>query len=157
MESGTLLLHHTAEDAEKGRRAHFTDILDGFPCHEDVQLTVGEVLLLQYVSKHVSKFSDSNCDEWLNDEASTDSVAWRVLKEYHPLEPEMILQLAGAAFRQWQYGTSHGGKRNIVALKGDATPEVEAFMKSKWRQDKMSFLEFLRKSTAKVMQSWFRS
>ena len=119
-----------------------------------MQLTSGEVSLLQNASKYVSIFSDSNYDEWPNDKASADSVAWRVLEEYHPLEPEVVLQLAGAAFRQWQCGTSHGGKRDIVAPKGDATPEVVAYMQRKWRQDKMSFLEFLRKSTAKVMQSW---
>ena len=84
---------------------------------------------MQYVSKYVSKFSDSNYDEWLNDEASADSVTWRVLKEYHPLEPEMILQLAGAAFRQWQCGTAHGGKRDLVAPAGEVTAEVEAYMK----------------------------
>ena len=39
------------------RRAYFPDVVDGFPCHQDVQLTSGEVLLLQYVSKYVSKFS----------------------------------------------------------------------------------------------------
>ena len=37
--------------------AYFPDVMDGFPCHQDVQLTSGEVLLLQYVSKYVSKFS----------------------------------------------------------------------------------------------------
>ena len=31
--------------------------MDGFPCHQDVQLTSGEVLLLQWASKYVSKFS----------------------------------------------------------------------------------------------------
>ena len=56
----------------------------------------GEALLLQYVTKYVSKFSDANYSEWLNDEASADSIARRVCFEDHPLEPEMLLQLAGA-------------------------------------------------------------
>ena len=56
-------------------------------------------------------------------------MAWRGLKEYHSLEPEMILQLAGAAFHQWQCGTAHGGK---VAPKEKESPEVEAHMKCTW-------------------------
>ena len=92
--------------------------MDGFPCHQDVQLTSGEVLLLQYVSKYVSKFSDSNCDEWLNDEASADSVAW--------LDPEMILQLAGAALSpvavrhsaRWQARSRRTGRRGNCRGRG---------------------------------------
>ena len=44
-------------------------------------------MLLQYVSKYVSKFSDASYDEWMNDKASADSVARRVCFEYHPYEP----------------------------------------------------------------------
>ena len=51
-ETGTLQLQHTTENAEKGRRAYFPDVMDGFPCHQDVQLTSGQVLLLQYVNKY---------------------------------------------------------------------------------------------------------
>ena len=55
----------------------------------------GEALLLQFVAK----FSDLSYDEWLNDQASAECIARRVCFEYHPLEPETILQLCGAAFR----------------------------------------------------------
>ena len=46
------------------------DVMDGIPCHQDWQTSDGEALLLQYVTKYVSKFSDANYDEWMNDKAS---------------------------------------------------------------------------------------
>ena len=66
----------------------------------------------------------------------------------------MILQLAGAAFRQWQCGTAHGGKRDIVAPKEKESPEVEAYMKCTWWRDNTSFLEYLRKSTTKATHTF---
>ena len=59
-----------------------------------------DALLLKYVTKYVSKFSDANYEEWLNDKAAANSIVWRVLKEYHCFEPEMVLQLEAANFRQ---------------------------------------------------------
>ena len=82
------------EDEEAGvHRAYFTDIMDGYPCHQDLQVSDGEALLLQYVTKYCSKFSDSNHQEWLNDDADANAVARRVCYECHPYEPEMLLTL----------------------------------------------------------------
>ena len=148
----TLHLHHAEEDHDLGLRAYFPDVMDALRCHQDLQLSDGEALLLQYVSKYVSKFSDSSYDEWLNDQAGADSVARRVLFEYHPLEPEMILQLAGANFRQWGVGTASGGKRSLVApslTDDEPTKEMQLYMESAWRREDMSFLEFLRKTNAR--------
>ncbi|HIL57195.1 MAG TPA: hypothetical protein EYG39_04720, partial [Rhodothermales bacterium] len=144
-----LFLHHTEDDWAEGLRAYFPDILDATSgWHQDVQMTDGEALLLQYVTKYVSKFSDANYDEWFNDEAEADCVAWRVLKEYHPLEPEMILQLAGANFRQWACGTASRGMRHLVAPDGtEETQPLTRYMECQWRRDDMSFLEYMRKST----------
>ena len=118
----------------------------------------GAAMLLAYVAKYVSKFSDANYDEWFNDEAAADSVAWRVLKEYHPLEPEMILQLAGANFRQWGCGTASRGLRHLVAPDGQTeTSDIRAYIRSKWRREDMSLLEFLRKSNKKgEIAGWLR-
>ena len=69
-----LRLQHTQEDADTGRRALFPNLMDAWPCHQDVQISNGEALLLQYVTKYVSKFSDSNYDDWMSDEASADCV-----------------------------------------------------------------------------------
>ncbi len=69
----------------------------------------------------------------------------------------MIMQLAGAAFRQWQCGTVQGGKRDLVAPTGEETAEVEAYTKCAWRREDMSFLEFLRKSNTKgEIAAWLK-
>ena len=132
--------------------------MDAWPCHQDLQISDGEALLLQYVTKYVSKFSDSNYDDWMNDDASADSIAWRVLKEYHPLEPEMILQLSGGQFKQWNLGTAQRGKRDLVAPDGsNETAELTAYMQSEWRRDSMSFLEYLRKTNKKGnINNWLK-
>jgi hypothetical protein len=130
-----LHLHHTQDDSEAGRRAYFPDIMDALKCHQDVQMSAGDALLLKYVTKYVSKFSDSNYDDWLNDKAAANSIAWRVLKEYHPFEPEMVLQLEAANFRQWGVGTKSRGLRHVVAPDGsEITAEMKAYMKSSWRR-----------------------
>ena len=100
-----LLLQRTEADYKEGLRVFCADLMDAIPCHQDWQAADGEALLLQYVSKYVAKFSDSSYDEWMSDQASADGVARRVCFEYHPYEPEMILQLCGAQLRQYDIST----------------------------------------------------
>ena len=145
-----LRLTHTREDDELGLRAFCMDVMDGVPCHQDWQTSDGEALLLAYVTKYVAKFSDAAYDEWFNDDASADCVARRVCFEYHPLEPEMVLQLSGALFRQYRMSTVSGGFRAISApWPGmEAVPEfVHKYTACKWRGEEMSLLEWLRKTT----------
>ena len=94
--SGKVQLYHTQDDATDGVRAFFPDVLDALRCHQDLQLAQGRGLLLQYVTKYVAKWSDSSYDEWLSDSASVTSLCRKVLFEYHPLAPEMVLQLTQA-------------------------------------------------------------
>ena len=70
------------------------DLLGGLFSHMDVQTADGRGMLLRYVAGYVPKFSDSVAKEWLQNDASIYSVARRILNDYHPLEPEMWLQLA---------------------------------------------------------------
>ena len=60
----------------------------------------------------------------------------------------MVLRLAGANFRQWEVGSVSGGKRDLVApcLGNEPTEELQQYMECSWRQDSMSFLDFLRKT-----------
>ena len=64
----------------------------------DVQASDGRGMLLRYCSSYVPKFSDSFATDWLNDDASDYSVARRILFDYHPLEPEMWMQLAAKKY-----------------------------------------------------------
>ncbi|CAK0906832.1 unnamed protein product, partial [Prorocentrum cordatum] len=109
-----------------------------------------EAMLLQYVSKYVAKFSDSSYDEWMSDKASADSVARRVCFEYHPYEPEMILQLCGAQFRQYDISTDSGGFRTVTAPysgMADVPDWVQRYVDCSWRHEGMTLLEWLRKTT----------
>ena len=149
----TLKLKHAwADRAEGVHRAYFVDIMDGFPCHQDLLVSDGEALLLQYVTKYAAKFSDSSFDEWYSDEGSACAIARRMVNEYHPYEPEMWLQLNGQMFRQWHISTINRGKRDIRAP-FPGMENVPGFVNDyivagrTWRDPKMSLLEFLRKTS----------
>ncbi|CAK0789070.1 unnamed protein product, partial [Prorocentrum cordatum] len=149
-DDGVLQLKHTEEDHDAGLRAYCADVMDGLPCHQDWQTSDGEAMLLQYVSKYVAKFSDSSYDEWMSDKASADSVARRVCFEYHPNEPEMILQLCGAQFRQYDISTVSGGFRTVTAPysgMADVPDWVQRYVDCSWRHEGMALLEWLRKTT----------
>ena len=110
----TLHLHHTEEDHNQGLRAYLPAIMDVLKCHQDVQIADPDKFYIQYCTKYLAKFSCSQYDEWLNG-GHADSIARRMCNEYHPLEPEMVLQLCGRFCKQWDLGTVSGGMRSIVA------------------------------------------
>ena len=143
-----LKLRHSAEAAKAGVRAYFPDLMDCFRCHQDLQASDGHQLLLIYVAKYVAKWSDSSFQEWMSDSAAANSLARKVLFEYHPLEPEMVLQLCGN-YKQWDMGTHSGGKKDLIAPKLGMEPpkQLQQYIDSVWRADGLSFLDFLRKTT----------
>ena len=166
-EAGVLRLHHTKADHMKrnkknepeGVRAYIKDVLSALYCHVDVLGTDDKAgMLLRYVTSYVPKFSDSFCDEWLADQASDYSIARRVLTDYRPLEPEMVLQLA----MQWFPQTfSSGSFRKFVVPvpweKAELPGIVRAYMSSTWRGKQMSLMEYLRKANADGnIQQWVR-
>ena len=62
----------------------------------------------------------------------------------------MALQMFGARFRQWFVTTEARGKRDFVVPwpeKPTMPKEVELYMKAEWACNKISLLDFLRKST----------
>lgn len=158
-----LQVHHTEEDAAEGVRGYFVPIMDALRCHQDLQVAQGRGMLLSYVTKYVAKWSDSSYDEWMSDSASATSLCRKVLFEYHPFEPEMALQLSGATFRQWEFGSIMGGRRSIRAPRPASVDQPEVvghYVQATWRRDSMSLLEFLRKSDASGksgrVASWLR-
>ncbi|CAE7787117.1 unnamed protein product [Symbiodinium sp. CCMP2592] len=73
------------------------------------------------------------------------NLARKVLMEYHPLEPEMWLQLAGQQFRQvLQTGVL---RRVVVRPPWDGCPPSRwesLYMSCAWRSETCTFLEYLR-------------
>ena len=119
-EAGAWRLKQT-DDHENGLRGYLIDVLDAFKSHQDFLIGEDRIgVLRQYVTKYLAKFSDSASQDWLNDDTDAVSIATTVLSRYHPLEPEMVLQLFGAKFRQWHFTTLGGGKRDFVVPLPDA-------------------------------------
>eukprot|EP00434_Breviolum_minutum_P041512 symbB.v1.2.036926.t1/scaffold5330.1/size28357/2 len=154
----TLRLQHKAEDfcktnnkgVNEGVRAYLVDVLASLACHVDVQASDGQGMLLRYVSGYVPKFSDAFTSEWLNDEASDYAIAKRVLCDYHPLEPEMTLQLAMQWFPQCMLGGSLQPFRVPVPFEAEELPaRVQQYMTCAWRAKDMTLAEFLRKTNQK--------
>ena len=146
-DAGILELQHTEEDQEAGLRAFMPEVMAALKCHMDVQSSDGRGMLLRYCATYVPKFSDAFAQEWLNDQASDFAVARRVLSEYHPLEQEMWLQLASFLFRPCVAGGTM--RRFVVPSPWVAEPPdaVQKYCTARWRDDGMTLLEFLRKTS----------
>ena len=152
-----LRLQHKPEDfcrynaagQAEGIRAYVTDLLAGLHCHTDVQASDGRGMLLKYVSGYVPKFSDSFASDWLQDACSDYAVATRVLTDYHPLEPEMTLQLAMQWYPQCLAGSTLQRFRVPVPWCGPCPERVQQYMQSAWRAPDMPLVEFLRKTNGK--------
>ena len=148
-ENEALRLHHPASAKAARVRAWMPDVLAALQCHMDVQVGDGRALLLQYAASYTSKFSDQFATSWLNEEASDYHLARKVLSEYHPLEPEMWLQLGSHEFRQV---LATGVARRLVVRapdweKGPAEGSWEAaYVACKWRSDDHTLLDYLRLS-----------
>ena len=153
-DAGVLRLQHTEEDwckhnragVPEGIRAYMPDLLNSLHCHIDVQASDGRGMLLKYVSGYVPKFSDSFTTDWLSDQCSDYAIAKRVLTDYHPLEPEMALQLAMQWFPQCFAGGTLQRFRAPVPWEGTCPERVAQYMRSRWRAEGMCLEEFLRKT-----------
>ena len=148
-ENGALRLRHPASAKAAKVRAWMPDVLGALQCHMDVQVGDGRALLLQYAASYTSKFSDQFATSWLNEEASDYHLARKVLSEYHPLEPEMWLQLGSHEFRQV---LATGVVRRLVVRvpdweNGPADGSWEAaYVACKWRSEDHCLLDYLRLS-----------
>ena len=148
-DSGKLVLHHTEQDARLGLRAYYPQRMLVEKSHEDVQFCHGDENYTSYVTKYVPKMSDSMSVELLNDDADADALASTILFRYKPMEPEMVLQLFGSRFRQWQVTTDSGGRRHLripLPDTADMPDEVRRYEQCSWRSEEMTFLDWLRKT-----------
>ena len=141
-----LLLHYTKEDQELNVRAYVKDTIEVTKCHEDAQVEEGRGNVMRYVASYDAKFSGSFATEWQCNEPSAYSVARRILFDYHPLEPEMWLTIAGRLFPQM----TTGGKIKILSIpwvtKEQKPAHVTNYEQCRWRREDMTLLEWLRKT-----------
>ncbi|OLP74791.1 hypothetical protein AK812_SmicGene45567 [Symbiodinium microadriaticum] len=142
--NGRISLHHPRQAKAAHVRAFLPDVIAAMQCHMDVQTGDGRALLLQYVASYAAKFSDSFATSWLNDEASAYHLARRILTEYHPLEPEMWLQLGAQFFRQ----VIATPVMRRVSVRCPWTSQVgmweTAYMECTWRNEDCTLLQYIR-------------
>jgi hypothetical protein len=156
--TGKLSLLHTNEDHAKGLRAYVKPIMRALGgCHQDLLHTDGRGNLLSYCSGYTPKFSGSFQEEFLNDEASDFSIARKICCDYHPLEPEMWLYLAGAQFKPCRYGGTLVEKIAPLPDMPEPPQWVLVYENCQWRKDDMTLIDFLRKSNfAGDIVQWVR-
>ena len=144
--SSRILLHHPHNAKAAHVRAFLSDVIAAMQCHMDVLTGDGRALLLQYVASYAAKFSDSFATTWLNEEASAYHLARRILSEYHPLEPEMWLQLGAQFFRQ--VIATPVMRRLSVRCPWTGPPGEweKRYMECEWREDDCTLLEYMRLS-----------
>lgn len=134
--------HHSEADKTAGLRAYVLDVMDVLKCHQDFQdINDHAGISRAYVTKYVSKCSDAAADEWLNDKLQGTSIAATLLTRSQPYEPELVLQLLGARFKQWDMTTKSRGKRHFVPPVPDAEKhsiEVQMYMRTPCMGQKQS-------------------
>ncbi|CAE7275706.1 unnamed protein product [Symbiodinium sp. CCMP2592] len=145
-EDQRLKLHHPREAFERCCRAYVSDVLAALRCHVDVQASDGRAMILKYCASYLPKFSSSFAAELLNNEASDYSLARRVLADYHPLQPEMVMQLAMQQHPQFICPATVRKFVVPVPWQKEMPKLVQNYMTSSWRRPNMSLLDFLRKS-----------
>ncbi|CAE7542364.1 unnamed protein product [Symbiodinium sp. CCMP2592] len=145
--SQTLQLKHPRDAWEAKVRAYMPDVLGCLRCHMDVQASDGRGMILRYATGYISKFSQL----WtLEGQLDKRDIAHSILWQYHPLEMEMVLQLASHILPQCTH-TGHI-RRFVVPVPWSSSRlprEIELYEKSTWRADTMPLLEFLRRSNSK--------
>ena len=151
----TYLLHHDRRDHGTGLRGYIPQVMEALRCHQDLQYDNSGKGMTAYVVKYVPKFSDAATDELLDDDAEMngDETAAAILTKYKPFEPEMTLQLFASHCHQWEVGTVSKGVREFQVpwvTKTDTAEDIRlvvyAYETSEWRDERMSALEYLRKT-----------
>ena len=144
-----LQLRHTQHDFDNGVRAYFPILMESPRCHMDLAMSDGRGMLLRYVAGYVPKYSFSFATDWLNDDASTSSVTRRILHDYHPLEPEMLLQLFNNNIPQCCQGRTMQRYIVPVAWQRDLEERAMQYCQCDWRNDDMTLWRFLRVTNRK--------
>lgn len=89
-----IAFHHTQTDKGCNLRAYIPAITGSLQCSMDVQSSNGKAMLLKYVTSYVSKCHNVvKTQQLYSRDLGAYQAATSFLKNMHPLEPEMILQL----------------------------------------------------------------
>ena len=89
-----LAFHHTRTDKGCNLRAFVPAVTGSLQCSMDVQSSDGKAMLLKYVTSYVAKCHDEvKTQQLYSMDLGAYQAATSFLKNMHPLEPEVVLQL----------------------------------------------------------------
>ena len=89
-----LAFHHSRSDKGCNLRAFVPALTGSLQCSMDVQSSDGKAMLLKYVTSYVAKCHDAvKTQQLYSVDLGAYQAATSFLKNMHPLEPEMVLQL----------------------------------------------------------------
>ena len=89
-----LAFHHSRNDKGCNLRAFLPALTGSLQCSMDVQSSDGKAMLLKYVTSYVAKCHDAvKTQQLYSVDLGAYQAATSFLKNMHPLEPEMVLQL----------------------------------------------------------------
>ena len=89
-----LAFHHSRSDKGCNLRAFVPALTGSLQCSMDVQFSDGKAMLLKYVTSYVAKCHDAvKTQQLYSVDLGAYQAATSFLKNMHPLEPEMVLQL----------------------------------------------------------------
>ena len=89
-----LAFHHTRADKGCNLQAFVPAVTGSLQCSMDVQSSDGKAMLLKYVTSYVAKCYDAvKTQQLYSVDLGAYQTATSFLKNMHPLEPEMVLQL----------------------------------------------------------------
>ena len=165
--SGLLELRHPQDAHDQHCRAYLTDVLAALHCHTDVVESDGRAMILKYCASslfacrwphrlvvkrtvlprgYLPKFSSSFAQELLNDQANGFTPARRILSDYHPLQPEIGMQLAAQQHPQFLCPAVVRKFVVPVPWQKEMPQDVRNYMGCSWRRRSMSLIEYLRVS-----------
>ena len=89
-----IAFHHTQTDKGCNLQAYVPALTGFLQCSMDVQSSDGKAMLLKYVTSYVAKCHDAvKTQQLYSVDLGTYQAGTSFLKNMHPLEPEMVLQL----------------------------------------------------------------
>ena len=94
----------------------------------------------------------------MNDTATDYALCRRILSDYHPLQPEMVLQLAAQQHPQF-FSRGHVRKVSpLVPWEAEPPEHLLQYMSCKWRSEDMTLLDYLRRAglDGKIHQKYRR-
>ena len=137
-----IAFHHTATDKSCNLQAYIPAFTASLKCSMDVQSSDRKSMLLKYVTSYVAKCHDVvKTQQLYSRDLGAYQAATSFLKNMHPLEPEMIMQLTSMKIA-W----TNSRTKAVTAPVPEQAPSksYEKYLKRSVEDETLCYLEWLR-------------